>query len=48
MQTESKTDSLLITHSKQKVGLPRWLIGKESACYAGNAGLIHPWVGNIP
>ena len=48
MHTESKTDSLLITHSKQKVGLPRWLIGKESTCHAGNVGLIYPWFRKIP
>ena len=29
MHTQSKTDSLLITHGKQKVGLPRWLIVKN-------------------
>ena len=27
--------------------LPRWLSGKESACRAGDAGLV-PWVGRSP
>ena len=32
---------------KKKLGLPWWLTGKESACQAGNAGLI-PGSGRSP